>query len=372
VRREARALLSSVVFFVRVFPMLPSWPIDRLTRAPAIEKLSYATHSGGAESDLYRPPSGGPHPGVVVSLGIVPFGVEHPQVARMAQALARAGFAALIHWSPAMRDRRLDPDDTADLVSAYEALVARPDVDASRSGLLGTCVGGSVALMAAASPRIRDRIAFVSAYAPYSSMWTFVRDIAGATRTIETSAGEEREPWRVDPITWNTYVRSLTECVAPEEARRLRTAFEGLCGRDDAGGVITRAPMRGALDELELSEDGRALFRLLHAEDSEGAEAALRALPPPIRERLDAMSPVNYLPELRAPLIHLMHDRYDAVIPVGESRRLVAGLSDRGGVRYTELGFQHLNPTRLSPLRLARELPRFYLAMYPVFRQAMA
>jgi dienelactone hydrolase len=51
-----------------------------------------------------------------------------------------------------MRDFRLDPEDVEDIASAYEALLARPDIDPARSGLLGTCVGGAFAMMAAASP----------------------------------------------------------------------------------------------------------------------------------------------------------------------------------------------------------------------------
>ena len=56
--------------------------------------------------------------------------------------------------------------------------IEQPDVDPARSGFLGTCVGGAFGLMAAADPRIRDRVAFVAAYAPYASMWTLARDIA--------------------------------------------------------------------------------------------------------------------------------------------------------------------------------------------------
>jgi hypothetical protein len=348
--------------------MLPSRPVDWVTQPPVIEKLSYETHGGHAEGDVYRPPSGGPHPGVVVSLGVVPFGVEHPQVPRLGQALARSGFAALLHWSPAMRDLRLDPADSADLASAYRTLLEQPYVDPTRSGFLGTCVGGSFALMAAASPRIRDRLAFVSAYAPYASLWTLARDIAGATRTL----GDQHEPWPVDPLTWNVYVRTLTDSLHPRDAQRLRDAFAGHVARDASKPVAVQSPPRGRLDPGDLSEDGRAVLRLLTATDPDGAERALHRLPPSIQARLTAMSPVGYVNDIEAPLIHFLHDRYDPVIPVGESRRLWSALSGRAGVHYTELGFRHLDPTRLSPLRLARELPRFYLAMYPVFRQAMA
>jgi hypothetical protein len=85
------------------------------------------------------------------------------------------------------------------------------------------------------------------------------------------------------------------------------------------------------------------------------------------------MSPLHSIKRVTAPLILFGHDRDDVVIPVGESRRLARALAMRAGVTYTEYGmFQHADPTRrkLSPLRLARELRRFYLSLYPMFRQA--
>ena len=145
-----RAVTKSAIFLLKVFPMLPSRPIDWVTPTPVVERVDYPTRHGMAEGDLYRPATGGPHPGLLVCLGVVPFDVEHPQVARLGAALARAGFAALLHWSPAMRDLRFDPEDAGNLALAYRWLIERTDVDPARSGFLGTCVGGAFGLMAAA------------------------------------------------------------------------------------------------------------------------------------------------------------------------------------------------------------------------------
>jgi hypothetical protein len=211
--RPIRAVAKAAIFFLKVFPMLPSRPVDWVTSPPVIEKVRYPTRFGQAEGDLYRPRACGPHPGIVVCLGVVPFGVDHPQVPRLGKALARAGFAALLYWSPAMRDFRLDPEDIENIALAYRWFIEQPSVDPARSGLLGTCVGGAFALMAAASPLIRDRVGFIGAYAPYSSMWTFARDIASAT----CSCGDGREPWRVDPLTRKVFVHSLTAWLEPGE-----------------------------------------------------------------------------------------------------------------------------------------------------------
>jgi dienelactone hydrolase len=99
-----------------------------------IERVRYPTRHGQAEGDLYRPSAGGPHPGIVVCLGVVPFGVDHPQVPCLGAALARSGFAALLYWSPAMRDLRLDPEDSENIALAYHRLLEQPYVDPARSG----------------------------------------------------------------------------------------------------------------------------------------------------------------------------------------------------------------------------------------------
>jgi dienelactone hydrolase len=325
-----RAAAKTTVCLLKVFPMLPSRPLNWVTPHPVVERLRYRTSHGDVEGDLYRPSSEGPHPGVVVCLGVVPFGVHHPQVPRLGEALARSGFAALLYWSPAMRDFRLDPADVDDIASAYEALLARADIDGSSSGLLGTCVGGAFALMGAASPRIRDRVSFVSAYAPYASRWTLTRDIASASR----SRDDVREPWDVDPLTRKVYEHTVTALLGSCKAKPL-------------------------LDALS----------------PEQAERALRSLPADLQSRLDAMSPVKYVPDLHAPLIVLLHDRDDPVIPVHESRCLRSALAERDGVHYTEFTvFKHLDPTNghPSPLALARELVRFARAMYPLFERAAA
>ena len=350
-----RAAARTGVFMLKVLPMLPSRVLDWITPAPVVERVRYPTRLRQVDGDLYRPGTAGPHPGVVVCLGVVPFGVDHPQVARLGAALARSGFVALLYWSPTMRDLRLDPADIENMALAYHWLIDQPSVDPRHSGFIGTCVGGSFALMAASQPAIRDRVAFVAAFAPYASMRTLAQDIVSATRR----SGATREPWPVDPLTRTVLVHSMTALLEPDEAALLRTACAEPHGH-------TGQP---------LSEDGRAVYRLLTALNIGEAEAALSQLPAAMHVRLDAMSPLHYLPELHAPLLVFGHDRDDVVIPVGESRHLRAALGERAGVQYTEFAmFQHMDPTKrkLAPVRLLQELSKFYRYVYPLFRQAVA
>jgi dienelactone hydrolase len=353
--QPVRAAAKTIVFVLKLLPMLPSRALDWITPSPIVKRVRYPTCAGQVEGDLYRPASDGPHPGVVVCLGVVPFGVDHPQVPRLGAALARSGFAALLYWSPALRDLRLDPEDSRSLALAYQWLITQPFVDASRSGFIGTCVGGSFALMAAADPTIRDRVAFVAAFAPYASMRTLAQDIVSGTRLC----GATRVAWPVDPLTRQVFVHSMTALLEPSEADVVRTACTK--PQDDS--------------DYPLSEDGRAVYRLLTRLDVSEAEAALNQLPSALQAHLEAMSPLHYLPEIHAPLLVFCHDRDDLVIPVDESRRLWAALKGRAGVQYTEFAmFEHADPTKrkLPLLRLVQELRKFYHYVYPVFRQAVA
>jgi dienelactone hydrolase len=161
------AIWKTLVFFLKVLPMLPSRAINWVTPDPIVTTLTYPTQAGWVDGDLYRPSTPGPHPGLVMCLGVIPLDVDHPQIPRLGEALARAGFAALLYWSPAMRDRRLDPVDIKDIALAYQHLIEQPEIDKERSGLFGTCVGGAFVLMAAADESIRDRVGFVGTFAPF-------------------------------------------------------------------------------------------------------------------------------------------------------------------------------------------------------------
>jgi hypothetical protein len=148
------------------------------------------------------------------------------------------------------------------------------------------------------------------------------------------------------------YVHSVTALLQPDEAARLRAAF---------------ADPHGRLVGPTLSDGGQAILPLRTPLATDETAAALRSLPNALKERLTALSPLHYLTDL--------HDRDDAVVPVGESRSLRDALAGRSGVRYTEFTvFRHMDPSKgkSSAIALGRELVRFGCAIYPLFRPAVA
>jgi hypothetical protein len=198
-------------------------------------------------------------------------------------------------------------------------------------------------------------------------MWTLARDVGSATRSIDGV----REPWRVDPLVWKTYVRSVTAWLDPSECEPLRDAFQDRFTWNASKTLVVESSIE-APAMTDVSPDGETVQRILTAADPGAVERALRDLPFDVRASFDAMSPIEVVDDIRAPLLVLIHDRHDHIIPVSESRHLWALLRDRQGATYTELEFRHLDPRQLSPRRLASELPKLFRAVYPIYRHTAA
>lgn len=343
----------TAAFVLRVMPMLPSGWLDRFSTEPVYEQVTIPGFDARAPAELYRPGAPGPHAGVVVCLGVVPFDVTHPQVKRLGTALARRGFVALIVWSADMRSLRISAHDTGLLASAFEWLLAQPNVDSERCGFLGTCVGGGFALAAAARPDIRDRVAFVTCFAPFGSLRSLALDIGSGTTEVDGI----RHPWNVDQLSRHVYARTLTAGLDAAEAELLETAW------------FERQPLPAP---ASLSAAARALLPLLGASDRNELECLLDRLPD-LREAIDSVSPIASAPEIHAPIVTIGHDRDDGVIPFGESQRLFAAFGGRPGVTLTEFHlFQHADPTKrhMSKATLLIELAKFLRYSAPALRRA--
>lgn len=348
-----RAPLKTAAFVLRVMPMLPSGWLDRRSPEPLHVTVFFPGADPRAPGELFRPAGPGPHPGVVVCLGVIPFEVTHPQVKRLGTALARSGFATLIVWSTDMRSLRISPDDTELLVAGFQWLAAQSFVDATRIGLLGTCVGAGFSLLAAAHPDIRKLVAFVTCFAPFGSLRSLALDIGSGTTEIDGI----RRRWDVDQLSRHVYVRTLTSDLPEDEATRIADAW------------FERQPMPGS---GTLSPDARAILPLLQTTDR-AQLAALLDRHPAMRAKVDAVSPIEAAPSIVAPSVAIGHDYDDGVIPFGESQRLFAAFDRRPGVTLTEFHmFQHADPTKrsLSHAALLWELAKFARFAGPAFRVA--
>ena len=241
-------------------------PLSALTAAPARERLAVA----GVELDRYGPAFLGGGQTLVLVHGVTPHGKDDPRAREAAALLARAGFEVLVPTVPGLTRGRLRQDDVA-VVRA--TLAARP----GPAVVLGVSVGAGPALLAAADPRVRDRVSAVVSLGGYASALEVLRFwLTGAYEY-----GETRGRVRHDPALVRAFVRANADLLDPGEGEALESA------------------------------------------DPERAARVLASLPAARRRDLDALSPLSVAPAIPGRLV-LIHGRGDRAVPYTESLRLAA------------------------------------------------
>ena len=153
---------------------MPYRPIELISDAPTRERVTIAYESRNGprtiEADLYLPASGTEHQGIVFS---------------------RAGVVMLVPFSERLDDWNIEAEEIDALVAEFKYVQALPQVDPARVGFFGASVGGSLALVAAADPRIADDVDHIVSFGGlYDALDTF-----GAIRTNRIQYGDIDEEW---------------------------------------------------------------------------------------------------------------------------------------------------------------------------------
>jgi acyl-CoA synthetase (AMP-forming)/AMP-acid ligase II/acyl carrier protein len=348
------ALVKAMLFLPQVLPQAPLRPLEWVTGKPYRQTIRVSVSGETISADLYTPTRGGPHAGLVVFLGGTPQGRSDPRAIQVGDAFARSGFVTLVHWSPTTVES-IEPRDVDGVVAAFQYLVQRPDVDACRAGLFGLCTGASYALIAAARPAIAEGVAFVNAFAPYFSRRDLIRSTLSATAFSEAGTRPWEVPWATDPIHRYRWEQMLLAAI-PDRAERRR---------------VGHTIREGGPQPVGLSPEASAVFQLLKGVTFERTNELLDRLPLAFLAKLEQASPRGQLDGLRAEVL-VMHSVADYLVPVEESRRLVAALGSHVPTRYTEFGlFDHVNLTgAFGPVTFVRELAKLIAHTRAVMRYA--
>jgi pimeloyl-ACP methyl ester carboxylesterase len=234
--------------------------LSRLTEAPTRRRLV----TGGADIELVNG-SAEAAPLVLVH-GFAPEGNRDPRLLAAAALLARAGFAVAVPTVPGLTRGRLRPDDVDPVVTAV-GLRPRPTT------IVAVSVGSGPALLAAADPRVRDRVATLVVLGGYASARELIRFFV----TGEYAYGQHRGHMVHDPEVVRAFVAANADLVP--------------------------APLRPRVE----------------AGDPAAIEGALDAIAP----LLEALSPERVAPRLPGRLL-LIHGRGDRAVPYTETLRLAA------------------------------------------------
>ena len=351
---QGKAGFHTVLFVTQVLD-LGVKPQAWFTGEAVRHEVHYQSSEGTTVADVYRLPDGKPRAAVVLFLGANAAGRDDADVVNLGNALARAGYVVMFHWSPTMALRaNIDIAELDNLVWAYQYLAEREYVEEDRVGLGGFCVGASFALVAAADPRISDDVHFVNAFGPYFDAGELLKQAASRTADYDGRG----TPWEPDPLTLKVLANELIETLEDP------TDVDTLSRKYLTGQTVAQAE----LDSL--SPEARTITGLLDGTSPEEAESLYADLPADFREDLTFVSPSTYVPDIQAKLL-IMHDRNDRLVPAAESRRLLAATRERGEVRYTEvLAFEHVRPSGGGYGDLLAEAGRLFRHMYDIIRIA--
>ncbi len=336
--------------------LLGSGPRVLAATTPEPDRTSVAYGPDADRMDIYRPgseavPEGG-RPAVLLVLGISPAPLDDDRVIRVGTALARMGLVVGIPSSADLIAAQLVADEPGRVVAAFERLAGLPGVDAERVGMAGFSVGGSLTLIAAADPRVADRVAYVNSFGAYADASTLLVDVA--TRTVIRDGAVE--PWPPGTMTRQVFLGLLLAAV-PDGPQRdgLRAIVEPI--------VIGEGPTDDSFDPgvaRRLSGDALAAYRLATAADRATAEQAVIELGPERRTTLAAVSPVVWVDRIEAP-VFLMHEATDDAIPVSHLAPLAEAVPEDSLRRVTEFRlFDHVEAREGIGLEDAPELARLY------------
>ena len=142
---QGRAGFQTVLFVSQMLD-LPVKPQTWFTGEPLRRQVQYSTKDETLVADVYRLPDGKPRAAALLSVGATPHGLDDPAIVMLGDALARAGYVAMLHWSPSMGLRsNFDPSEPERMVEAFVYLEGLDYVDRERVGIGGFCVGASLA-----------------------------------------------------------------------------------------------------------------------------------------------------------------------------------------------------------------------------------
>jgi hypothetical protein len=269
--------------------------------------------SGSVNLDIYQPTSPAPliaaaRSGVLIIPGVGD-NRQDAQLVNLSEEMARSGLVVMDMLTPALKNYMITAQDSDATVQAFKALSHLPGMEHSRSGIIAFSGGVPLACFAAADPRIRTQVAYVTLFGGYFNTTSLLR--AFGRRAIDIDGKQEK--WQPNIVPLQTIANIITQDFAQNEQDLITNA------------ISTETPL--AANEISsLSPGAQAAYHLLIGDEPARVDANIAALPPAIHVQLAELSSGRVLQQILAPM-YLLHDRNDTLVPVTESRDFAAALA---------------------------------------------
>lgn len=301
------------------FPLLSA-----LTPYPVREPLL----TGATAADVYHPLALRPPAGLVLIHGLAPEGKDDPRLSQAARLLARAGFRVAVPTIPGLTRLRLRPEDAEPVVAAIRSLTG--EAHSRKVSVLGVSVGAGPALLAAADPRVADRVGTVLSLGGYASTVELLRYFLTGAYGYGGAAGRVAPR----PEAARLFLRQNLDLLENAEDRRVLDGWLAAPGLPPPSGLFPQ---------------GAAVLSLVENRDPARVDALVRELPPGLQHLLVRLSPEQEISRISARLF-LVHGRRDPAVPFTESLRLAAAARTKPGTRAVIVGvLAHVEPEEGKP-----------------------
>ena len=300
---QARAVvvLSSVLE-----PPVLTPAFQGVTAEPRFEETLVA----GNPTLVARPGGEGPWPALFFVNGAVPQGRKLPEVRRLAEGFARAGYLVVVPDLPGLTEVTITPETASETLDVALAVSGWRDARGGEVGLVGASTGATLSLLAAEKDDLEGRVSVVAGVAPYTDIET----VLSVATTGHYKRDGEVVSYEVDPFLSYAIARSLISTLPPGEDRETLLAEMSGINRLDP------EPLAGLRDRRlgDLGADARRVVELLANEDPYRFGGLYAGLPAGVRADLNKLSPLAGNERLEAP-VELVSGPHDKYFPVSES-----------------------------------------------------
>jgi dienelactone hydrolase len=303
-------------------------------------------------ADLYRCLRHGRQVPLLLVHGVNPAGKDDDQLVLLAKDLARAGFLVLVPDFEGMKTLRIRISDAEDVLQCFLYL-SRDEHAGPRGGMLGISYGAGPMLLAAADPRIRDKVSVVTTFGAYYDLRTVLSIELTGTSVYGGLTGYMRSE---DPLRWMVAYRNLDLLSSSDDRAKLKKIIE-LRNTYDIAAAKSLA--------RSLGPEGRAIYAFLANTRQERFSPLYESLPLPVREYVYRISPSRAIRYITASFI-VIHGIDDQFVPYTESVRLAEAVGDENRV-YLALLPQFMQGEQVEP-SLRDRYQRYVVAGWRLFK----